>query len=113
MFNDLLSVLTKNILGGKSRDMLYAAHEVSNLNADRQAKDIIFVYKDTGDSCWTYDDTNSALNELKAGSNVNLDSLVKVGLLTSPKNPLKVLGNGNLKVKLKLLKLSVFMMVIQ
>ena len=42
----------------------------------------------------------SALNELKAESTVNLDSLVKKGLVTSPKNPLKVLGNGNLKVKL-------------
>tara|TARA_B100000029_G_scaffold155875_1_gene151220 strand:- start:2062 stop:2514 length:453 start_codon:yes stop_codon:yes gene_type:complete len=43
----------------------------------------------------------SALNELKVGSTVNLDSLVKSGVVTSPKNPLKVLGNGNLKVKLK------------
>ncbi len=42
----------------------------------------------------------SALNELKVGTTVNLDSLVKSGLVTSPKNPLKVLGNGNLKVKL-------------
>ena len=42
----------------------------------------------------------SALNELKAGTTVNLDSLVKSGLVTSPKNPLKVLGNGHLKVKL-------------
>ncbi len=42
----------------------------------------------------------SALNELKVGSTVNLDSLVKSGVVTSPKNPLKVLGNGNLKVKL-------------
>lgn len=42
----------------------------------------------------------SALNELKTGSTVNLDSLVKKGLVTSPKDPLKVLGNGNLKVKL-------------
>ena len=42
----------------------------------------------------------SALNELKAESTVNLDSLVKKGLVTSPKNPLKVLGNGNLTVKL-------------
>ena len=42
----------------------------------------------------------SALNELKAGSTVNLDSLVKEGLVTKPKDPLKVLGNGNLKVKL-------------
>ena len=42
----------------------------------------------------------SALNELKSGSKVNLDSLVKEGVVTSPKNPLKVLGNGELKVKL-------------
>ncbi len=42
----------------------------------------------------------SALNELKEGSTVNLDSLVKNGVVTSPKHPLKVLGNGNLKVKL-------------
>ena len=42
----------------------------------------------------------SALNALESDSTVNLDSLVKSGLVTSPKNPLKVLGNGNLKVKL-------------
>ena len=42
----------------------------------------------------------SALNELTVGSTVNLDSLVKSGVVTSPKTPLKVLGNGNLKVKL-------------
>ena len=42
----------------------------------------------------------SALNEIKEGSTVNLDSLVKSGILTSPKYPLKVLGSGNLKVKL-------------
>ena len=42
----------------------------------------------------------SALNELKADSTVNLDSLVKNGFITSPKHPLKILGNGNLKVKL-------------
>ncbi len=42
----------------------------------------------------------SALDELKPGSTVNLDSLVKEGLVTSPKHPLKVLGNGNLKIKL-------------
>ena len=35
-----------------------------------------------------------------AGSTVNLDSLVKDGLVTSPKHPLKVLGNGDLKAKL-------------
>lgn len=40
------------------------------------------------------------LAELSAGSTVNIDSLVKDGLITSPKHPLKVLGNGDLKVKL-------------
>ncbi|ABX09592.1 50S ribosomal protein L15 [Prochlorococcus marinus] len=42
----------------------------------------------------------ASLNQLKDGSKVNLDVLVKEGILTSPKYPLKVLGNGNLKVKL-------------
>ncbi len=42
----------------------------------------------------------SALSSLKDGATVNLDSLVKSGLITSPKYPLKVLGNGDLKVKL-------------
>ncbi len=42
----------------------------------------------------------SALNELKAGSIVNLDSLVKEGVVTKPKYPLKILGNGSLKTKL-------------
>ena len=40
------------------------------------------------------------LADLKAGSTVTLDSLVKAGIVTSPKHPLKVLGNGDLKVKL-------------
>ena len=40
------------------------------------------------------------LTECEAGSTVNLDSLVKDGLVTSPKHPLKVLGNGDLKAKL-------------
>ena len=40
------------------------------------------------------------LADLKAGSTVNLDSLVKDGIVTSPKHPLKVLGSGDLKVKL-------------
>ncbi|MEN9878189.1 MAG: ribosomal protein [Cyanobacteriota bacterium] len=40
------------------------------------------------------------LTELKAGSIVTRESLVEAGLLTSPKFPLKVLGNGDLKVKL-------------
>jgi large subunit ribosomal protein L15 len=38
--------------------------------------------------------------DLKAGSTVNIDTLVKDGLVTSPKHPLKVLGNGDLNVKL-------------
>ena len=42
----------------------------------------------------------SSLNDVKEGTTVNLDSLVKAGIVTSPKNPLKVLGNGILKVKL-------------
>ena len=42
----------------------------------------------------------SSLNELKEGTVVNLDSLVKEGILTKPKNPLKILGNGKLAVKL-------------
>ena len=42
----------------------------------------------------------SSLNALKEGTVVNLDSLVKEGLLTKPKNPLKVLGNGELTTKL-------------
>ena len=42
----------------------------------------------------------SSLNGLDEGTTVNLDSLVKKGIVTSPKYPLKVLGNGNLKVKL-------------
>ena len=42
----------------------------------------------------------SSLNDVKEGTTVNLDSLVKAGIVTSPKYPLKVLGNGTLKVKL-------------
>lgn len=42
----------------------------------------------------------SKLADLAAGSTVTIDSLVKDGLVTSPKHPLKVLGNGELKVKL-------------
>ena len=42
----------------------------------------------------------SSLNSLKDGSVVNLDSLVKKGILTKPKDPLKILGNGKLEVKL-------------
>jgi large subunit ribosomal protein L15 len=40
------------------------------------------------------------LAELAAGSSVNLKSLVEAGIVTSPKHPLKVLGNGDLSVKL-------------
>ena len=42
----------------------------------------------------------SSLNALKEGTIVNLDSLVKEGILTKPKNPLKILGNGKLEIKL-------------
>ena len=42
----------------------------------------------------------SNLNSLKEGTVVNLDFLVKEGLLTKPKSPLKILGNGKLEVKL-------------
>ena len=42
-----------------------------------------------------------ALNNFKEGETVDLDSLVKKGLLFKPKFPLKILGNGELKVKLK------------
>jgi large subunit ribosomal protein L15 len=42
----------------------------------------------------------SRLGDLKAGSTVSLDSLEQAGLVTSPRYPLKVLGNGELKVKL-------------
>jgi len=40
------------------------------------------------------------LADLQAGSIVDLDSLVKDGLVTSPKHPLKVLGQGELATKL-------------
>jgi large subunit ribosomal protein L15 len=40
------------------------------------------------------------LADLKAGSTVNIDTLVKDGIVTSPKHPLKVLGSGDLNVKL-------------
>lgn len=42
----------------------------------------------------------SKLADLKAGSTVSMDSLVKQGLVTSPKHPLKVLGSGELAVTL-------------
>ena len=40
------------------------------------------------------------LSQLKAGTVVTRESLEEAGILTSPKHPLKVLGNGELKVKL-------------
>ena len=40
-------------------------------------------------------------NEFNDDEVVNLDSLVKKGMLFKPKFPLKILGNGNIKVKLK------------
>ena len=43
----------------------------------------------------------SKLNDFKENETVNIDSLVKKGLLFKPKYPLKVLGNGEIKVKLK------------
>ena len=43
----------------------------------------------------------SKLNDFKDNELVNIDSLVKKGLLYKPKYPLKVLGNGEIKVKLK------------
>ena len=42
----------------------------------------------------------SSLNALKDGTIVNLDLLVKEGIVTKPKDPLKILGNGKLDVKL-------------
>ena len=42
----------------------------------------------------------SSLNSLKKDTVVDLDFLVKEGLLTKPKHPLKVLGNGKLEVQL-------------
>ena len=41
----------------------------------------------------------SALNSLQDGSTADLDSLVKDGIVTSPKHPLKILGNGELTAK--------------
>jgi large subunit ribosomal protein L15 len=40
------------------------------------------------------------LADCHAGSTISLDSLVKDGIVTSPKHPLKVLGSGELTVKL-------------
>ena len=41
------------------------------------------------------------LTEFKENETVNIDSLVKKKLLFKPKFPLKILGNGEVKVKLK------------
>ena len=41
------------------------------------------------------------LNNFKDNDTVNLDSLVKNGLIYKPKFPLKILGSGEVKVKLK------------
>ena len=41
------------------------------------------------------------LNNFKENDTVNLDSLVKKGLIFKPKFPLKILGNGQVNVKLK------------
>ena len=43
----------------------------------------------------------SKLNDFKENDIVNIESLVKKRLLYKPKYPLKVLGNGEIKVKLK------------
>ena len=43
----------------------------------------------------------SNLNEFKDSETVNIDSLVKKKLIFKPKFPLKVLGNGAIKVKLQ------------
>ena len=40
------------------------------------------------------------LADLKDGSTVTIDTLVQDGIVTSPKHPLKVLGSGELSVKL-------------
>tara|TARA_B100000212_G_scaffold21806_1_gene14453 strand:- start:520 stop:969 length:450 start_codon:yes stop_codon:yes gene_type:complete len=41
------------------------------------------------------------LKDFQENDTVNIDSLVKKGLIFKPKYPLKVLGNGEIKVKLK------------
>ncbi|MDC3093797.1 50S ribosomal protein L15 [Prochlorococcus sp. AH-716-M10] len=43
----------------------------------------------------------SKLSEFKESEVVNIDSLVKKKVLFKPKFPLKILGNGEIKVKLK------------
>lgn len=40
------------------------------------------------------------LADLKPGTTVTLDSLQEAGIVTSPKDPLKILGQGELSVKL-------------
>lgn len=40
------------------------------------------------------------LSELTAGTVVNLSSLEAAGIITSPKHPLKILGQGDLKIRL-------------
>ena len=40
------------------------------------------------------------LNDFKDNDTVNLDSLVKKGIIFKPKFPLKILGNGEVNVKL-------------
>ena len=42
----------------------------------------------------------ATLNNLKDGTKVDFDYLVKEGIITSPKHPLKILVNGDLKSKL-------------
>ena len=41
----------------------------------------------------------SKLNDFKENDTVNIDTLVKKGLLSKPKYPLKILGNGEIKIK--------------
>jgi len=41
------------------------------------------------------------LNDFKDNDTVNIDSLVKKGLIFKPKFPLKILGSGKINVKLK------------
>ncbi len=43
----------------------------------------------------------SRLADLEAGSSVTLESLVAAGIVTSPKHPLKILGQGELSVALR------------
>jgi large subunit ribosomal protein L15 len=43
-----------------------------------------------------------SLAELKAKTEVSLDSLLEAGILTAQKGPLKILGDGELKVALKI-----------